>query len=387
MIKWVYIDNKREIMKQINYQVMTYKNQLKTKQKLIEKAFLPLKSKVPVSSILKNPMDKHYRHKVTVSATSKYVGKSVKLRLGMFKENTHKIEPGFSHFIHDNDINTVLAVIESILNDYKISAYDIKKRKGILKHVLIRKSYLTQDMLVVFVTNTKFFPNHKQIVKDLREEFSQIKTVIQMVQNKHTPIALYGDAITLFGPGYIIDGFDQLTFKLSAKSFYQVNPIQMINLYHHAIDLAQIKKTDVVMDCYAGIGTISLLAAKHANKVIGIEVNRQAVIDAKENIKKNHMINVTFVQSDVEDYMASFHGKVDVLILDPTRTGATPKFLNAVKKLKPKKIVYISCFVETQVRDIKQLLTQYEVTHIQPVDMFSYTEHVETITLLSLKTA
>lgn len=374
-------------MKQINYQVMTYKNQLKTKQKLIEKAFLPLKSKVPVSSILKNPMDKHYRHKVTVSATSKYVGKSVKLRLGMFKENTHKIEPGFSHFIHDNDINTVLAVIESILNDYKISAYDIKKRKGILKHVLIRKSYLTQDMLVVFVTNTKFFPNHKQIVKDLREEFSQIKTVIQMVQNKHTPIALYGDAITLFGPGYIIDGFDQLTFKLSAKSFYQVNPIQMINLYHHAIDLAQIKKTDVVMDCYAGIGTISLLAAKHANKVIGIEVNRQAVIDAKENIKKNHMINVTFVQSDVEDYMASFHGKVDVLILDPTRTGATPKFLNAVKKLKPKKIVYISCFVETQVRDIKQLLTQYEVTHIQPVDMFSYTEHVETITLLSLKTA
>lgn len=374
-------------MKQINYQVMTYKNQLKTKQKLIEKAFLPLKSKVPVSSILKNPMDKHYRHKVTVSATSKYVGKSVKLRLGMFKENTHKIEPGFSHFIHDNDINTVLAVIESILNDYKISAYDIKKRKGILKHVLIRKSYLTQDMLVVFVTNTKFFPNHKQIVKDLREEFSQIKTVIQMVQNKHTPIALYGDAITLFGPGYIIDGFDQLTFKLSAKSFYQVNPIQMINLYHHAIDLAQIKKTDVVMDCYAGIGTISLLAAKHANKVIGIEVNRQAVIDAKENIKKNHMINVTFVQSDVEDYMASFHGKVDVLILDPTRTGATPKFLNAVKKLKPKKIVYISCFVETQVRDIKQLLTQYEITHIQPVDMFSYTEHVETITLLSLKTA
>lgn len=372
-------------MKQINYQVMTYKNQLKTKQKLIEKAFSPLKLKVPVSSILKNPMDKHYRHKVTVSATSKYVGKSVKLRLGMFKENTHKIEPGFSHFIHDNDINTVLAVIESILNDYKISAYDIKKRKGILKHVLIRKSYLTQDMLVVFVTNTKFFPNHKQIVKDLREEFSQIKTVIQMVQNKHTPIALYGDAITLFGPGYIIDGFDELTFKLSAKSFYQVNPIQMINLYHHAIDLAQIKKTDVVMDCYAGIGTISLLAAKHANKVIGIEVNRQAVIDAKENIKKNHMTNVTFVQSDVEDYMASFHGKVDVLILDPTRTGATPKFLNAVKKLKPKKIVYISCFVETQVRDIKQLLTQYEVTHIQPVDMFSYTEHAECVSLLHKK--
>lgn len=372
-------------MKQLNYQMMSYQNQLKTKQKSIEQSFSVLKLKTPVQKILKNPMDRHYRHKVTVSATSIRVGKSFKLRLGMFKEKTHKIEPGFSHFIHDNDINTVLGVIETILNDYKISAYDIKKKKGIIKHVLIRKSYLTKEMLVVFVTHTKFFPNHKQIIKDLKDEFDQVKTVIQMIQNKHTPIVLYGDAKTLYGPGYVIDGFDGLTFKLSAKSFYQVNPMQMVSLYHRAIELAQIKKSDVVMDCYAGIGTISLLAAKQAKKVIGIEVNKQAVNDAKENIKKNKMTNVLFIHSDVEDYMSSFHDKVDVLILDPTRTGATPKFLNAVKKLKPKKIIYISCFVETQVRDIKQLQSTYHLTHIQPVDMFSYTEHVECITVLTLK--
>jgi len=374
-------------MKTIDYQKLSYKEQLKRKQKYVQDLFQPLKLNFKIEEILKNGSPKHYRHKVTASATSVMINRKPKLRLGMFVENTHDIDPGFTHDIHDESINEVLSKIEQVLNKYKISAYHIRKQKGILKHVLIRKSFLTKEMLVVFVTNTKFFPNHKNIIKDIRKDFPQIKTVIQMIQEKHTPIVLYGEAHTLFGPGYIKDGFNDLVFRLSAKSFYQVNPMQMINLYQKALDMGDIKHSDTVMDCYSGIGTISLLASKQAKEVIAIEVNEQAVKDAKFNQKQNNITNVKFYCDDVEVFMKGFNQKVDVLILDPTRSGASKNFLEAVKKLKPKKIVYISCFVETQVRDLKLLQSMYKIKKIQPVDMFSFTKHVETITLLSLKTA
>jgi 23S rRNA (uracil1939-C5)-methyltransferase len=237
----------------------------------------------------------------------------------------------------------------------------------------------------VFVTNGVFFPNAKKITQDIRKAFDQVKTVVQMIQNKQTPIALYGEEKVLFGPGYIEDGFDGLIFRLSAKSFYQINPEQMIKLYDKALDMANIKITDKVMDCYSGIGTISLLAAKKARDVVAIEINHNAVNDAKFNAKTNKIENISFHCDDVEKFMYGFNKDIDILILDPTRTGATEKFLSAVKKLKPRKIVYISCFPETQARDLKSLLSMYYIKEIQPVDMFSYTEHVENIVLLSLK--
>ncbi len=368
-----------------DYKNISYKEQLVLKQSHVSKVFEDAKIKLRLNEIIKNESPKNYRHKVTASATSIMIDKRPKLRLGMFVENTHKITPGFKSDIHEEEINLVLAKIEQVLNKYKISAYDIKKRTGIIKHVLIRKSYLNKDMLLVFVTNGKLFPNAKNIVLDVKKKFDHVKTAVQMIQEKQTPIVLYGEEKNIYGPGYIEDGFDGLTFRLSAKSFYQVNPEQMIKLYEKALDMAKITETDTVMDCYSGIGTISLLAGKKAKEVIGVEVNQSAVNDAIQNAKKNNMNHVKFYCDDVEQYMNGFDKKVDVLILDPTRTGATYKFLNAVKKLKPKRIVYISCFVETQARDLIPLLGMYQIKEAQAVDMFSYTEHVETIVSLQLK--
>lgn len=373
------------ILSNLNYEKIPYDQQIKFKQETVERIFKQAKIRKSINPMITNDSDKHYRHKVTASATSIMIDRRPKLRLGMFLENTHKIVPGFKSFIHDEMINDVLDKIEKLLSKYKISAYDIKKRQGIIKHVLIRKSYLNNDILVVFVTDGNFFPNAKKITQDLIKSFEQVKTVVQMMQNKHTPIALYGEEKTLYGKGYIEDGFNGLTFRLSAKSFYQVNPEQMIKLYEKALDMANIRRTDTVMDCYSGIGTISLLAAQKAREVIAIEINSQAVKDAKFNAKTNHITNVSFHCDDVEKFMYGFSKKVDILMLDPTRTGTTEKFLNAVKKMKPKHIIYISCFPETQARDIKSLLSMYYIKEIQPVDMFSYTEHVENIVLLSLK--
>ncbi len=372
-------------MNKVNYQKIEYLEQVKYKYEHVNNAFKKANIQAKINPVLKNESPKHYRHKVTASATTVFVNKRPKLRLGMFVEGSHEIDPGFNHFIHDEEINQVLELIEKILNQYKISAYDIKKRQGILKHVLIRKSYLNKDMLVVFVTNGKLFPNAKNISNDIRKDFPNVKTTIQMIQNKVTPIVLYGEEKNIFGPGYIEDGFNDLMFRLSAKSFYQVNPEQMVKLYEKALDMANITKQDKVMDCYSGIGTISLAAAQKAKDVIAVEVNQSAVKDAIANAKLNHIRNVKFYCDDVEKFMNGFKEPIDILILDPTRTGATSKFLNAMKKLKPKKIVYVSCYVETQVRDLKQLLGMYKINEVQPVDMFSYTEHVENIVCLSLK--
>ncbi|MFA6801743.1 MAG: 23S rRNA (uracil(1939)-C(5))-methyltransferase RlmD, partial [Acholeplasmataceae bacterium] len=324
---------------------ISYEEQIKQKSEYVSNVFTQEKINIPVNQIIRNEKPKHYRHKVTASATSVLVNKKPKLRLGMFVENTHDIDPNFTSIIHDQDIDLLLNHIEKVLNQYKISAYDIKTKKGIIKHVLIRKSYLNQDMLIVFVTNGYLFPNSKNIISDIRKDFPNVKTATQMIQNKQTPIALYGEEKILFGKGYIEDGFDDLTFRLSSKSFYQVNPQQMIKLYEKAIELANIDTKDVVMDCYSGIGTISLLAAKKAKEVIAVEVNQSAVKDAIFNAKNNNIDNVKFYCDDVEKFMDTFNQKVDVLILDPTRTGASLKFIQSVVKLKPKKIVYISCFV------------------------------------------
>jgi 23S rRNA (uracil1939-C5)-methyltransferase len=211
--------------------------------------------------------------------------------------------------------------------------------------------------------------------------------VIQNIHKKKTHLVLLDEEKILYGPGYIEDEMDGIKFKLSSKSFYQVNPVQMIELYHKALELAQIKTTDIVMDTYSGVGTISLLAAKKAKHVIAIEANPNAHRDAVTNKKMNQISNITFIQSPVEDYIKNYQEKIDCLIMDPTRDGATKAFLDAILRLKPKRIVYISCEPTTQVRDVKSLLTHYNVEVVQPVDMFSQTIHVESITLLSLKTS
>jgi 23S rRNA (uracil1939-C5)-methyltransferase len=361
----------------------TYDYQLKLKEKHVESLYKKLGLFHQVDPIIKSDEPLHYRHKTVLSATTK----KNKLRLGLYQEKSKTITPFLECYIHDKKANEVFKTIEQLLNQFKISAYDIDKKQGIIKHVMIRKSYARDDMMVVFVTQGSLFPNAKKISQMLVKKHPQVKTTIQNIHNKDTHLVLLEQEKTIYGSGYIIDQIDDLSFKLSPRSFYQVNPMQMQKLYQKAIDVADIKKTDIVIDTYSGIGTLSLLIAKKAKQVYAIEVNKDAHQDALDNKKYNQIQNIDFIHGDVSENMFKITSSIDVLFMDPTRDGASIAFLDDVMKLKPKKIVYISCEPKTQVRDVNTLSQLYDIKQIQPVDMFSQTVHVESIVLLSLKTS
>lgn len=359
---------------------VVYKEQLKLKEDYLNKLFAQVNYQHKIQ-VVDNKEPLHYRHKVVLSATTI----KNKLRLGLYREKTKEVIPFLKCFLHDTKANLVLETIEELLNKYKITAYDIDKGFGIIKHILIRKSFVNQTMLVVFVTNGNLLPNYKKITSDLRLKHPEVTSFVQNIHHKKTHLVLLEDEKVLFGPGYIYDEINGLKFRLSSRSFYQVNPLQMIKLYQKALDLLQIKNTETIIDTYSGIGTISLLAAKYAKEVIAIESNPKAHQDAVNNKKENSVSNLKLVNDDVERFMNFYQGTVDGLIMDPTREGATEKFLSAVIKLKPKKIVYISCEPETQVRDLLILKKKYHIVSVVGFDMFSNTVNVESIALLSLK--
>ena len=350
-------DNYFDQLDQSDFVTLSYDDQIKLKYQHVIHSFQSnlIKTRIQPVIIASHPM--HYRHKVTASATNIKTQGKLKLRLGFYIEKTHKIKPGFESIVQDKTIEKVLKDMEYIFQKHHFTAYVKGHSRGIIKHILIRKSYANKEMLVVIVTQGSLFPNVKQIIKEIREKNSFITSVVQIIQNKETPIVLYGEEKILYGKGYIIDKIGDLSFKLSAKSFYQVNPEQMMILYQHAFKLANIQTHETVMDCYSGIGTISLLAAQYAKKVTAIEMNHVAVKDAIDNAKRNQISHVTFIRDNVETFLGTYQDKVDVLILDPPRIGASRLFIEAVKKLKPNRIIYISCFPETQARDIKQLQT------------------------------
>ncbi len=360
---------------------INYQKQLHMKEEHVSNLYKKERIPSKINSITQSKQPKNYRHKVVLSATQI----KEKLKLGLYRENSKTVIPYLDCHIQDQEINMLLKTVEKVLNDFKIPAYHIDREKGIIKHVMVRKSYATKDLMLIFVTHDYLLPNAKKIIQEIIAKHPKVVTVIQNIHKKKTHLVLLDEEKILYGPGYIEDEIDGIKFKLSSKSFYQINPVQMIELYHKALELAQIKSSEVVMDTYSGVGTISLLAAKKAKHVIAIETNQQAHKDAMINKKMNQISNITFVHSPVEEYMKNYQGKIDCLIMDPTRDGASKSFLEAVLRLKPKRIVYISCEPSTQVRDIKELISQYRIHHVQPVDMFSQTVHVESISLLLLK--
>jgi len=362
---------------------INYQEQLRMKEWHVKDLYLRSNIKTEFLGIIESSRPLNYRHKVVLST------KTVKnrLRLGLYRENTKEIIPYLNCHIHDKDTNKVLATIEKLLNDYKIPAYDIDKNTGIVKHVLIRKSYANNEMLIVFVTNGNLLPNGKKIAVDIIKEHQFVKTVIQNIHHKKTNLVLLEEEKIIYGSGYIVDIIDGLHFRLSSQSFYQVNPVQMIKLYQKAIELSEVNSNDIVLDTYSGIGTISLMLAKKAKMVYAIETNKKSHLDALHNKKINKIENIQMINDDVSNFMTHFDQEIDILFMDPTRDGASDSFLKLLLDTKPKKIVYISCNPVTQVRDINQLKEKYDVKKVLCVDMFSQTEHVESITLLSLKTA
>lgn len=241
--------------------------------------------------------------------------------------------------------------------------------------------------MVILVLGSPIFPSKNNFIKALRKEHPEITTIVLNINDKKTSMVLGEREKVIYGSGYIRDRLCGMTYRISPKSFYQVNPVQTEILYKTAVEFAGLTGKETVIDAYCGIGTIGLTASQKAGKVIGVELNKDAVRDARINAKENKISNIEFRQGDAGEFMVALAAEaqnVDVVFMDPPRAGSDEKFLSSVVKLAPKKVVYISCNPETLERDLKYLVKhQYQVQRIQPVDMFSFTNHTETVCLLS----
>ena len=363
-----------------DYAGMKYDNELAVKQKYIEELFGEY---VKVDDIVGMYRPIYYRNKVHAVVG---LDDSRNVIAGTYEENSHRIVDTLDCMIEDSQCTDIIKDIKGLIASFKYQPYDEDAGKGMIRHILLRKGFSTKEIMLVIVTAGVAFPSKNNFLKALCEKHPEITTIVQNINDRRTSMVLGKRNIVLKGKGYIEDVLCGCRFRISPTSFYQINHQQTEKLYKKAIQLADISKNDTVIDAYCGIGTIGIVASKKAGKVIGVELNSEAVSDAKINASINNIKNVTFVNADAGDFLVEYakNAKADVVIMDPPRSGSTPEFLNSLLKIKPDRIVYISCGPDTQARDIKVLVKGgYKVTACQPFDLFPHTEHVETVVLLS----
>lgn len=332
------------------------------------------------------PMDNpyHYRNKVQRVFRKDRRGN---LFSGIYQSSTGGIVSIDKCLLENEKASSIITDIEKLIKKYRIFIYNPINETGFLHHILIRSGFRSGEIMVVLATREEKFDQKNNFVKDLVSLHPQITSIIQTI-GKSEKLVLGKKQKVLFGKPYIEDILSGLRFKISANSFYQINPVQTEKLYTKAIELASLKGTETVIDAYCGIGTIGLIASKKAKKVIAVETVRDAVENAKENAEINGISNIDFYCADASDFLKDYaeENKADVVFLDPPRMGSTPKFLHSVLKLAPEKIVYISCNPETQGRDLYTLVKGgYKVRSICPFDMFPQTNHVECIVSLYRK--
>ncbi len=308
---------------------------------------------------------------------------------GVFANRTHEIIPTKNCKIQTKISEDIAQYILDFINQNNIKVYDEKSNKGVFRHIIVKVGMKTDEVMCIFVVNEEKIENEKELVSGLVEKFQNIKTIVKNINNKNTNVILGDKNFILYGNGYIEDRLGNFIFKISPMSFYQINPIQTEKLYNLAIQKAELTGKENVFDLYCGIGTIGIFASKYAKQVYGIEIVPQAIEDAKENAKINNIENAEFMVGDVEFALDELieRRKIipDVVFLDPPRKGLDNTTIKNLLKVKPKKIVYISCNPATLVRDLKILEATYKIKDITPVDMFPWTKHVECCSVLSLE--
>lgn len=365
------------------YQGMDYAAQLKKKQKEMNKLLKDFGKPDPIIG-MKDPL--HYRNKVHAVFGRTRKGEIVS---GTYEAGTHKIVNIDECMIEDEISQSIIRTIRGLLRSFKIRTYDEDTGYGLLRHVLVRRGFTTGQVMVVLVLSSQILPSKNNFVKALRKEHPEITTVVLNVNDKKTSMVLGERDIVLYGKGYIEDILCGCTFRISPQSFYQVNPVQTERLYQTAMDYAELTGKERVIDAYCGIGTIGMVAAKKVREVIGVELNRNAVKDARINAKLNQIRNIAFYEGDAGRFMVSMAEegeKADVVFMDPPRSGSDEAFLSSVIRLAPKRIVYVSCGPDTLARDLKYLARNgYPVRKMQPVDMFGFTEHCEMVVQLVKK--
>ena len=363
-----------------DYQGMNYEKQLKEKQAYVQKLIGEFCKVRPIVG-MENPY--HYRNKVHAVFD---IAKGGTIISGVYKEGTHDVVNIDSCQIEDEISGAIIRDIRGLLRSFKIKTYDEDTGYGLLRHVLVRRGFHSGEVMVVLVLGSPILPSKNNFVKALRKLHPEITTVVINVNNKKTSMVLGEKETVIYGKGYIEDTLCGCTFRISPKSFYQVNPVQTELLYSKAIEYAGLTGKERIVDAYCGIGTIGLIAAKRAKEVISVELNRDAVRDAILNAKCNEIKNVRFNNADAGEFMvgmAEQGANVDVVFMDPPRAGSDEAFLSSVVKLAPKRVVYVSCNPETLARDLKYLTGHgYRAMECTPYDMFPFTKHTESCVAL-----
>lgn len=339
--------------------------------------------KLRVGDVLTAKNTTHYRNKVIVG----FAKNKGKVYSGLYAAKSHRVVACQNCMMHPDIVNKIIVKIEELVSSMKIELYNEKTRTGLLRHVLIRYAHKTDEVMVVFVTSKKMFPSRRNLVNALVKEFKEIKTIVQNVNPRNTSIVQQDETILLYGDGMITDELCGLKISFSNRSFYQIHSEQCEVLYDMARKMCDLTKTDTVLDTYCGVGTIGLTLASSCKSVTGVEINPEAIENAKLNAKQNNIKNVKFISMDSTRYMMEakkFRNHYDVIILDPPRAGTTKEFIEASTSLQPKKILYISCDPKTMMRDLVMFRQKgYMTNKIELVDMFPFTEHIETVCLLT----
>lgn len=365
---------------------MTYESTLKLKRQVVQNLVNKgLKKKVEVLETIGMENPYNYRNKAQYPVGLNSEGQP---EVGVFAQRTHTIIPIQTCLIQTEISQKIAKTILNFVKEKNIQVYNEENQKGLLRHIVIKVGKYTNQVMCILVVNDSKFNQEQELVKLLCEKYPEIKTIVKNINNKNTNVILGKENINLYGNGYIEDKLGEYIFKISPMSFYQVNPVQAEILYTTAINQANLDKNDILFDLYCGIGTIGIFASKYVNKVYGIEIVPQAIEDAKENAKINDVKNIEFICGDVEVAFDELINKEKIvpsaIIVDPPRKGLDNKTVENIAKIKPAKLVYISCNPATMVRDLTKLEDIYNIKTIQPVDMFPWTNGVESITILEV---
>nr|WP_225426248.1 23S rRNA (uracil(1939)-C(5))-methyltransferase RlmD [Levilactobacillus brevis] len=364
-------------------QHLAYPAQLKFKQHQIAELFSKSHQDVEVAPTMGMDNPTQYRNKAQVPV------RMIKgqLETGFYRQHSHELIPLTDFYIQDPAIDAAIIKVRDLLRQFEIPAYNEVSDKGVIRNIMVRRGYYSHEMMIVLISRTQKIPSQAQLVDQIHQALPEVTSIVLNVNAKKTNVIMGNVTRVLYGKPTIEDTLMGLTFAISARSFYQVNPQQTEKLYQMAIDKAGLTGAETVIDAYCGIGTISLALAKHAKQVYGVEIVPEAIEDAKVNAQKNHLSNVTFAVNKAEDQMAEWQAagiKSDVIVVDPPRKGLAESLIDSAAKMAPKKVVYVSCNPATLVRDVARFteLGYHVDGPVQPVDQFPQTPHVESVTVL-----
>jgi 23S rRNA (uracil-5-)-methyltransferase RumA len=369
-------------------QHLSYEQQLKEKRDIVIQA-LERHTKLKMEELdiretigMEDPW--HYRNK----SSFQLQGKKGEVIAGLYGLDSHRLVPIESCMVQHPLTDKVTQIVKQVLSDFNIPIYHERKRTGLVRTIVVRAGIQTGHVQVVLITAKKELPRKELIAEEIIKRAPEVTSVMQNVNGQKTSLIFGDETLPIKGEQAIQETLGDLTFELSARAFFQLNPTQTVKLYDEVKKAAQLTGNEKIVDAYCGVGTIGLWLAKDAKEIRGMDVIEESIQNANENAKKHGIQNATYVTGKAEQLMPKWvkeGWKPDVVVVDPPRTGCDEKFLKTIKKVKPKRFVYVSCNPSTLAKDIQYLSDQYKVEYIQPVDMFPHTAHVECVSQIVLR--